>query len=229
MATLNAETSSRLGNAVASVSVAGIRADGWGDWHINRETVEVNLREAGVALEGSHEFSVPASDTPTRVFVKSSVSAQSVREARTAAAIALDRRRKAVKIAKAVASLPTYADALDFHTYVQPVFDQTRMLLSELSAYDRIEGNTCMVLRYIRNSFIHPGWERYRESAVASAMSEILYRLGSVESVKRQDAKAAFASMHELNLRSSLPVTLVAPSEADREGDERVAEEETAR
>jgi hypothetical protein len=226
MATLSTHTSGQLGNAVATVSVADIRADLFGHRHINSTTVEVDLREAGPALEGSHEFSLPASDTPTRVFVKSSVSAQAVREAKTAAAVALDRRRKALKIAKLVTNLPSHADAPDFHTYVHPVFHQVRTLLSELVAYDHIEGNTCMVLRYIRNSLIHPGWERYREKATTKAVGEILYQMGSLESVKRQDAKAAFAELHSLGLRLSLPVTLVVPPEADHGGEG--AEEETA-
>lgn len=226
MATQSSSASNNFENAVASISVADIRTDVFGDRHVNRTTVEVDLRQTGVALEGSHEFSLPASDTPTRVFVKSSVSAQSVRDAKTAAAIALDRRRKVARIAKVVMTLPAHADVPDFHTYVHPVFNQVRTLLSELMAYDHVEGNTCMVLRYIRNTLIHPGWERYRERPVASAIGDILHRLGSVESVKRGDAKAAFAALHGLGLRVSLPVTLV-PEEAEDEGDDG-AEEETA-
>ena len=210
----NLTTDNRFGNVIATVSLGRMSRETSGDWFVQRNTVEVDMRPTGSDLEGGQEFSLPASASPTTVFVKTSVSAEAIRDAKSSAAIALDRRRKARQIAKVVSGLPAHAHEDDFHSFVYPVFDSVRSLLLELSRYERLEGNTCMMLRNIRNSLIHPGWERYREGQVCDLVSEILRGLASVEIVTAQDAKNAFRKLHSMNLRISLPVSLTVPNEA---------------
>lgn len=145
-----------------------------------------------------------------------SASPSAIRQIRSAAAVGVQRRRQVSEIAKHLRRLPDHAGRQDFHSVAFPVFDMVRRTYQDLVRFDQYEGNTCMILRYVRNSLIDGGWNRYKEKAVAAAVADLLDRISKLETISRQDAKDTFRLLYELKLRATLPV-VIEPGDTEHE------------
>lgn len=215
-------TSPVLNPSGGSVTAATGRRSTFGDWHIQRETIDLALVPAGAdpsALEAASDFIIPASATPTMVRVKTAVSAEAVQHARSAAAVGVQRRRRVANIVKLLRGLPAHVASEDFHTRAYPLFEEVRRLQQDLLSFEQYEGNTCMILRYVRNSLMDRGWRAYRDPNTVHAVAAILDRLAGVEVVTRDDARQAFRTFYELGLRAALPVTIEADDNDGGEDD----------
>jgi hypothetical protein len=201
---------SRLGSiSVAAQRVSSARPSILCEFLNLRPTVDNTAAEAG------NIFIVPPSDTPTVVAIRSSVSSAAIHHLKSAVAVGVERRRQVLQIAKRLRELPQHAGRQDFHAMAFPVFDLVRRVHQDLLRFDHFEGNTCMILRYLRNSLMDREWNRYKEQKVADAVANLFERISTLETVERKDAKEAFRLFYELNLRVSPSVVVESGDDTD--------------
>ena len=178
--------------------------------YVTLEMHSLNLQPTrdGSEVSANKSFTIPPGETPTTLSIISTVSSAAIKHIRSAAAVGIQRRRQVSQIAKHLRRLPGHAEQQDFHSVAFPVFDMVRRTYQDLAQFDQYEGNTCMILRYLRNSLVDGGWNRYKEKTVATAVADLLDRISKSESVNRQDAMDTFRLFYELKLRATLPVVI---------------------
>ncbi|MCY2952788.1 MAG: hypothetical protein NTU53_12570 [Planctomycetota bacterium] len=164
---------------------------------------------------------LPPSPYATQVTARATVVSHAAIGLRSAAYVGAVRRTRIRKIIQLTGDLGSNAARSDFHSYTFPVFDEIRSLLQFLGDREDLEGNTCAILRHIRNTLMDGGWNRYRDPGVREVAVAILQKLASVETVEPEDAALAFREMHAAGMSPSLPVTL---DDAPEEGEQREEE-----
>lgn len=142
---------------------------------------------------------------PVRVEVQSHVLFSGRRVLRSPAYLASVRRREAGRISQLVASLDQHADKDDFEVWTHDVLGTLRRLIRNLSDAEEDadvehEGNSCEILRQLRDTLLNTGWQRYREQDVRKGVVEILKRLASADEVTADDAYRAMDRLLDLNL-----------------------------
>ena len=150
---------------------------------------------------------IDRTDPPLEVHVRSHVLTRSTRALRSPAYLATIRRRGAGKIARLVAELEKYADSDDFVAWTHQPLRQLRKLIQKLSDAEEYsdsehEGNSCEILRQLRDTFLNSGWKRYRESGVRDTAVSILRHLAEAnqDDVTGENASIAMDRLLDLNL-----------------------------
>ena len=208
--------------AVSQTDIATIRVDAFGNFKPQIEQIQVNLGASEkdvTVLEGSETILIRPSPLPTAVIIRSTVNASEIASAMSAAAVAIQRRRRTAQIAKQLDLLDPHEKRDDFNSYLYPIFDDIRILHSFLIGYEAFEGNTCIILRYIRNSLIgREGCEAYRSRTVRQETSEILREMGATRYEGSYDETLlALEKLTEAGLRTSIPVDLVGDDDSEEE------------
>ncbi|MHC4398609.1 MAG: hypothetical protein ACYTG0_02915 [Planctomycetota bacterium] len=172
---------------------------------------EVNLNlELGLPLEDqTAERVVDIDQAPTRLLVKSHVRARGAKGLRSPQYLATIRRREAGKIGGLIAELATHEGSEDFVAWTHEPLDELRRLIHRLTEAEEFsnpehEGNSCEILRQLRDTLLNTGWERYQESAVRDAAVKILQHLATADEVSADDAYDAMNQLLDLDLNPTV-------------------------
>jgi hypothetical protein len=122
--------------------------------------------------------------------------------------LATIRRRFAGKISKLIESLGSRAESEDFPLWTQQVLESLQESIRQLSAADELsspehEGNSCEILRQVRDTLLDCGWKKYREPQVRMAVVKILQGLASADEVTAENAFDSMNQLLELGLNPS--------------------------
>lgn len=145
----------------------------------------------------------------TRVLVRSHVIATGAKAMRSPQYLATIRRREVKRIAEMIRALDKRAESDDFVIWTHEPLERVRRLIQKLTDAEQCsdvehEGNSCEILRQLRDTFLNVGWKRYREPVVRKAAVEILTRLAVAEEVSSDDAYGAMDQFLDLDLDPSV-------------------------
>ncbi len=98
--------------------------------------------------------------------------------------------------------------------------ERIRRLIEQLSHAEEYsspehEGNSCEILRQLRDTFLDNGWQQYQKAAVRDGAVKVLKRLATAEEVSPEDAFHAMDGLLDLGLQ---PVLGMACLDEDEEG-----------
>ncbi len=206
---LNSGLGGAAGQELADISPAGFGTSkrDLGTDTVTPITIDVSLaHELGSWPEDQvleqHVF-VPSAKFPTQGRVKSHVIARGARALTSPAYLACVRRREAKRIANLIRQFPDADD--DFVVWTHEPLQRLRHVIRELSEAEegrnpKHEGNSCEILRQLRDTFLNHGWKRYREPAVRKRAVEILDNLAKADEVSADDAFDAADRLLDLSL-----------------------------
>jgi hypothetical protein len=160
------------------------------------------------SLVATDSVTIQPSNGITKVEYVSRVDAADVQRMQSATAIAISRRRRCGEIHKMVLNLGQHVAAPDFHTFVHRIAEALSRVYRELLEYDYVEGNSCMILRYLRNSIQDGGWEKYREAHVRSTVSGLTNELATALVVEANMAERAFKTLYDVGLQPAVVLNL---------------------
>jgi hypothetical protein len=146
----------------------------------------------------------------TTVIFKSAVTAIAGRKQNASPAfLAAQRRHRSAQISRSIQALGNVEDKEDFQIWAHEPLAQIRKLLhfltdAEAQADPEHEGNSCEILRQLRDSFLRNGWRRYREDTVRAAVVAVVAKLIEADSVTASDASASLASLLDIGLEPGL-------------------------
>lgn len=177
-------------------------------------TAEVHdvFHEVGTELTDQVvETTVPidSSSPPVAIKVRSHLITGAARSLRSPAYLASVRRRKAKKIVHLVRALGQHATKDEFAVWTQEPLEELRRLIEELSdaeehANPESEGNSCEILRQVRDTFLNCGWECYREHDIRTGVCQILETLTVEDEVTADDADSAMDKLLAMKLNPSV-------------------------
>jgi hypothetical protein len=179
---------------------------------INREIIH----ELGSDLEDiqvEELLEVQPSHLSTFVHIKSSVKAIGARALRSAPYLASVRRREAGRIAKLVEDLSTKTRNLDdFIVWVHEPLDRIRRLIDNLSTAEEFrdtehEGNSCEILRQIRDTFLKEGWHSYLKAEVCATTVSILKKLATEDDITSDDVYDSLDKLFDVGLNPSIGIS----------------------
>ena len=181
--------------------------------HAGVKTVDL-YHELGPQPEDAtveEQIEIDQASPPTLVLVKSHVIARGAKVLRSPEYLATIRRREAGRIAALVERLATRAGSEDFVAWTYEPLKKLRALIHKLTEAEEFadpehEGNSCEILRQLRDTFLNTGWERYREPAVRDAAVNILQRLAAADEVSADDAYIAMDQLLDLDLNPTVGV-----------------------
>ncbi len=166
--------------------------------------------EFGTELEDRVEettVDIDPESPPAKVEFKSHVLFSGKRALRSPAYLATVRRRGAAKIARLVTELDKHVDSDDFAVWTHEALQELRKLIQTLSdaeqdADPKHEGNSCEILRQLRDTLLNTGWQRYRENQVRRSVVDILNHLAKAnqDDVTPEHADRAMDKLLDLNL-----------------------------
>ncbi len=127
--------------------------------------------------------------------------------------LAAKRRRQSATIADLVRELARHAEGPDFPVWTHAALQELRSLIEYLSDAEQFsdcphEGNSCEILRQIRDTFLNVGWEHYRKSEVRNRVAAILTRLAQADEVTAEDAELTMDQLLELGLDPAVGLQL---------------------
>ncbi len=127
--------------------------------------------------------------------------------------LATVRRRRSKRIADLVKGLAQYSGGQDFPVWTQQVLHELLSLIHELSEAEQFrdvqyEGNSCEILRQIRDTFLDAGWEHYRREEVRDCVATILSRMSEALEVMPDDADGAMDQLLDLGLNPAVGLQL---------------------
>lgn len=181
-------------------------------------TGDTTVKSPVISREICHEFTsvlddrveertvhIDPSAPPVEVKFRSRVIFPGRRTLRSPAYLATVRRREGGRICQLVTDLKQDADKDDFEVWTHEVLGSLRKLIRKLSDAEEDadiehEGNSCEILRQLRDTLLNTGWHRYREQEVRNAVVEILQHLASADEVSSDDAHRAMDNLFDLNL-----------------------------
>ena len=142
---------------------------------------------------------------PTKVVVKSQVITRGAKGLRSPEYLATIRRREAGKIAQLIHELGIRAESEDFAAWTHEPLERLRRVIHKLTEAEQFsgeehEGNSCEILRQLRDTFLNTGWERYREQHVRESGLRILRRLAQSAEVSADDCYWAMDQLLEIGL-----------------------------
>ncbi len=119
------------------------------------------------------------------------------------------RRHLAGKIGTLIEALGGRAESEDFPIWTQQILESLQDSIQQLSAPDEFssreqEGNSCEILRQVRDTLLDCGWKKYREPHVRAAVVKILQRLVSAVEVTAEDALDSTDQLLELGLNPAV-------------------------
>jgi len=170
--------------------------------------------ELGTSFEDqTQELVIPVDQTspPAALHVKSHVVATAARALRSPAYLATIRRREADKIARLIVGLDQRAGDDDFVAWTHEPLEKLRQLIRKLSDAEEFadpehEGNSCEILRQLRDTFLNDGWKRYQEHQVRQAVADILKHLATADQddVTAGDVDSAMDTLLDLDLNPTV-------------------------
>jgi len=133
------------------------------------------------------------------------------------------RRREAAKIAESVRGLAEWSESTQFQVWTQQPFEQLRLLIQRLSEAEQSaecphEGNSCEILRQLRDTFLNLGWRHYRRREVRDCVTAILVYLARVYEVSSNDAELAMDQLFDLDMDPAV-IPQLSCVQDDREAD----------
>jgi len=148
---------------------------------------------------------IDPSPLPSTVHIKSHIIASGTKALKSPQYLATIRRRHTRTIAALIRKLAAHADDQEFPVWTQEPLDRLRRLIQTLSDAEQYstpehEGNSCEILRQLRDTFLNIGWKRYREPQVRSVACRILDRLATVDEVSGEDASWSMDQLLDVNL-----------------------------
>lgn len=175
------------------------------------------VHELGSDLGDSHAeklVTVDPSPFPTKLHIKSTVRAVGARALRSAPYLASVRRRESRKIANLIAVLhakPTILD--DFVVWTHEPLDRIRSLLDTLSTAEQFreteyEGNSCEILRQLRDTFLNLGWQSYLKEDVCAAAKSVLSKLATEDEITSEDVYASLDTLIDAGLSPSIGIPI---------------------
>jgi hypothetical protein len=135
---------------------------------------------------------IDTSSPPDRVVVRSFVVASNVRTLNSPKYLAAIRRRRSQNVASLIERLGDHEDDPNFAVWTQEPLSKLKTLINALSVAEQeqeiqVEGNSCEVLRQIRDTLLGDGWRRYSNGEVREAVLRILSSLSSKDDVTASD------------------------------------------
>jgi hypothetical protein len=191
----------------AGLANSGTAATSGVELHAGIRTVDL-YHEIGPQPEDlTIEKDVPIDQVspPTLVRVKSHVIAHGARALKSPQYLATIRRRESGTIATLIEGLEAHADSEDFGAWTHEPLERLRRLIHKLTEAEQFsdeehEGNSCEILRQLRDTFLNTGWERYREQQVRESGLRILRRLAESDEVSADDCYWTMDELLELGL-----------------------------
>jgi hypothetical protein len=200
MAVRTTETQPRLGTESAPTVVPEAA-----------ETIDLSHEWTSVPRESTVERTVVIDPTapPTKVVARSRVIATAAERMASPEYLASVRRRRTAKIAKTVRDLEKHTQKQEFAVWTQEPLNELRKLIRVLSDAEQWsepehEGNSCEILRQIRDSFLNVGWRSYRKTSVRDCVAETLEFLSRAEEVGPDDARRTMDQLLDLDLDPSV-------------------------
>jgi len=191
-------------------------------WLFPRISLDI-IHELGRDLSDTYSeksLTLPASMLPTVVTFKSTVRAANTRALRSPAYLASIRRRETAAISRMIDALPTIADSdQDFLTCVHEPYDHIQKLIDTLSSAEdhrdtEIEGNSCEILRQIRDTFTGSSWKAYRSRDVCAATLSVLKWLSTEDEIT---SEFVYRSLEELIAAGLSPATEIPVDDVEEE------------
>ncbi len=150
---------------------------------------------------------------PTKVIVTSSVVGGGARALKSPGYLATIRRRESGRIAGLIGALGTHANDEDLVVWTHEPLEKLRNLIHRLSEAEEFselehEGNSCEILRQLRDTFLDRGWERYRDAKVRALAVKILQKLASADEVSGDDASQTIDLLLDLGLNPAVGTLL---------------------
>jgi hypothetical protein len=168
----------------------------------------------------------PTSQPMTSKFVRfselpSSTVVQRPPTSASPAYLAAKRRAQCKRISSAVESLKKWERETEFSVWTHEPLSLLRNAIKFLDDAEQFaevehEGNSCEVLRQIRDTFHKRGFERYRDESARRVVIAILNRLAADETVGPEFADSTIDQLLDLDL---LPIAREPMQHADEEGD----------
>lgn len=123
--------------------------------------------------------------------------------------LAAKRRRQAQAIYQSFSELSQHFDSEDFEAWTHRILDSVRHLLHALTKAQcqskfKSEGNSCEVLRQIRDSLMRVGWKKYRDHAARKAAMQAIEPLTELQDVGPDIADNAFDILTDAGLEAVL-------------------------
>jgi hypothetical protein len=147
---------------------------------------------------------IDVSSPPNQVIVRSHVVATGA-VMRSPQYLATVRRRKASQIAQTILSLKAHRGDPDFTIWTHKPLEVLRQLLQTLTDAEEFvnpehEGNSCEVLRLLRDTFLDGGWEKYRDTEICDRVAQLLKRLAEADEVTGDFANDAIDELLDIGL-----------------------------
>ena len=197
------------------------------------ETVGTNWLSATIRRELVHELGADLSDSfmeqtinvapsyfPTVVQIKSTLRAGGARALRSPAYLASVRRRECGMIGRLIASLAAKADmGDDFIAWTHEPLDRIRRLIDKLSSAEEyreteFEGNSCEILRQLRDTFLGNGWKSYRSDSVCATALSVLKHLSTEDEIT---SNHVYGSLEKLLNAGLSPAIGILPGDGEEE------------
>ena len=123
------------------------------------------------------------------------------------------RRRKSKKIAAMIRDLGKHSGKREFPVWTQGVLEELRSLIRQLSDAEQFsereyEGNSCEILRQLRDTFLNSGWNSYREERVRSSAAAILDHLAIADELSVDDTERAMDQLLDMDLNPAVGLQL---------------------
>ena len=147
-------------------------------------------------------------DTPspkTKILVRSHVSHMQRSPANSPAFLAAVRRNGAARIMKLVLGLEEHVQDEGFAAWTEDVLRALKQLVQTLAEAEelrsvRSEGNSCEILRQLRDTFLNDGWRGYRTSELRQAALAALKVLREADNVSAEDVYRVADSLLDLGI-----------------------------
>lgn len=196
------QTSSRGINTSTSVDTSPNR---------NTQVVE-SYHEVGPQSENytaERLVDVDPSSSPTTVLFKSHIITSGAKALKSPQYLATIRRREATRIAGLIAGLEARVDSEDFAVWTHEPLEMIRRIIQKLTEAERHsdpehEGNSCEILRQLRDTFLDNGWKRYRERSVRDLAMGVLRHMSVADEISSEDAYRAMDQFLDAGLDPSV-------------------------
>jgi hypothetical protein len=151
------------------------------------------------------EIAIAQGSPPTTVHIKSHVIAHGAKSLKSAEYLATIRRREAQKMAELIQALADHAESDDFMAWTHEPLERLRGLIYKLTEAEQFEhpeheGNSCEILRQLRDTLLNAGWKRYREPAVRDVAVNILQRIAVADEISADDTSRTMDQLLDLGL-----------------------------
>jgi hypothetical protein len=198
-------------------------AEALGGTAVTRPEIIELYHERGTTYEDQTiEQTITFVKPPQSVTVRSHVKGRVADQLRSPTYLATVRRRLTKKIQGQIIDLASHAsEDPGFATWTHGILEQLRIAIQKLSdaeeyAVPEHEGNSCEILRQVRDTLLNDGWMKYREPAVRKITAEILGRLAKADEVTSEDADWAFDQLLDAGLDPAVGPILPNVKEEDK-------------